>query len=87
MRTVPNHLSSDRPRGEYEALCSVCGVRWLSSQLRRDASGRWCCPDDYKPGDDSVSLSRANAQGARSSRQRPQRQGPPPEPTKVYTPS
>lgn len=50
--------------GDSTAHCSYCGVRWLRSELVRDASGRFACPDDVK-GRDEVTLDQANAAAAK----------------------
>lgn len=72
MRTIgrkwPVGIGPDR-----QATCSYCGVQWLRSQLRRDASGNLACPDDA-PGLDVVSLSEGNARLMRS--QAPRYAGP-----------
>ena len=63
MRTIKRHLSRRRPRGDYEALCDLCGVMWHRSKMRKDAAGRLRCPDDIR-GRDPVTLARLNAEAA-----------------------
>lgn len=66
MRTLPRSWKG-RPRGDYAALCSICGVPWPRSRLVKKADGLFYCPDDVR-GRDAVTLSRLNAER----RQRPQ---------------
>lgn len=49
------------PKGDFESLCSICGVACARSKLRRKADGMYYCPD-CQPGRDAVTLSRLNAQ-------------------------
>lgn len=46
-------------------MCDYCGVYWMRSRMRLDASGYYACPDDQS-GRDAVTLSRQNAEGGRS---------------------
>ena len=62
MQTVGRKMPKDR-RGQKVAHCSYCGVRWYSGDLRRDASGKWVCPDDIG-GRDTATLDALNAEGA-----------------------
>lgn len=63
MRTIGKRWPSSAPRGDYQAECSYCGVRWLRSLLRRDRSGNLTCPDEGR-GRDAVHLSELNAHHA-----------------------
>jgi hypothetical protein len=45
MRTIGRRRPSDS-RGDYPALCDLCGVKWWRSQLSRGAGGLLVCPDD-----------------------------------------
>lgn len=58
------------PKGDFESMCSICGVACARSKLRRKADGLYYCPD-CQPGRDAVTLGRLNAQ------QRPTRQREP----------
>ena len=60
MRTIGRKRPASSPRGDTRAMCSYCGVEWLASQLRRDRSGNWYCPDEGD-GLDKKSLDEANA--------------------------
>jgi len=55
------------PRGERKVRCDYCSMMWLRSACRRDAAGLLACPDD-QAGRDVVTLDRANAAGALSTR-------------------
>jgi hypothetical protein len=46
MSTIGDHWPSDAPRGDRPAMCDYCGVYWPRSQLRKDAEGKWACPDE-----------------------------------------
>lgn len=46
MRTIGRHWPKDAPRGDYPALCDICGVKWRRSQLYRSRSGLLVCPQD-----------------------------------------
>lgn len=48
------------PRGDFESMCSICGVACARSRLQRKADGMYYCPD-CQPGRDAVTLSRLNA--------------------------
>lgn len=61
MRTMPRRYPFPAPRGERRRMCDYCGIVWYQSQLRKDASGFYACPDD-QAGRDTVTLDRANAQ-------------------------
>lgn len=61
MRTIPRRYPFPAPRGERRYTCDYCGMKWYISQLRRDASGFYACPDD-QDGRDTVTLDRLNAQ-------------------------
>lgn len=63
MRTIGRHVPKDRPRGDYEVLCSYCGVVWYRSKLRLDRAGNLACPNEG-PGRDVVTLSELNAAAA-----------------------
>ena len=58
-RSLPRNWRN-APRGDFETLCSICGVAWQRSKLVRKADGLLYCPDD-KDGRDAVTLSRLNA--------------------------
>lgn len=58
-RTVSRRRPSSSPRGDTQAICSYCGVRWLRSQLRMDRAGKLACPDER--GRDVVTLTEGNA--------------------------
>jgi hypothetical protein len=65
MPTIGRHWPRSAPRGEYTALCDVCGVLYRRSQLIRKPGGGLACSgpgtlDDAR-GRDEVELSRANA--------------------------
>lgn len=68
MRTVGRKRPSGSPRGDVQAECSYCGVRWYLSQLRRDRSGNWYCPDEGD-GLDAKSLDEENAANSLHRRQ------------------
>lgn len=70
MRTISRHLPRNRPYGDYEVRCDLCGVTWYRSQMRKDRAGRLRCPDD-REGRDPVTLSELNAAAAA----RPPRRG------------
>ncbi len=55
------------PKGDFESMCSICGVACARSKLRRKADGMYYCPD-CQPGRDAVTLSRLNTEGARPPR-------------------
>ncbi len=67
MRTIGKKWPSMAARGDRQAMCSICGVQWLRSQLMRTESGLLACPDE---GDerDELTLSRLNAEGAAARR-------------------
>ncbi len=46
MRTIGRRWPRDAPRGDYPALCQICGVKWRRSQLTIGAGGLLVCPDD-----------------------------------------
>lgn len=50
-------------RGQYPAVCSVCGVPWPRSKMQRTMGGLLVCPDDRGP--DSATLDRLNARAAK----------------------
>jgi hypothetical protein len=75
MRTMPRKYPLPGPRGEHRRMCDYCGIVWYWSDLRRDAAGRWACPDD-QGGRDVVTLTRANAAGAASAVAKPGRSIP-----------
>jgi hypothetical protein len=54
--------------------------------MRKDGSGLWRCPDCYKPGDDPVSLQRANNARTPRGLNSPMVPGPPPESPTVFEP-
>jgi hypothetical protein len=72
MKTITRTWPSNAPRGDVQAKCDYCGVRWRRSQLRMDRSGLLVCPDEG-PGLDAVTLSEGNAALSR-------RRGPVPVP-------
>lgn len=49
------------PRGDFESMCSICGVACARSKLRKKADALYYCPD-CQPGRDAVTLSRLNSQ-------------------------
>lgn len=59
MRTIGKHWPR-RVRGDYPAICSICGVPYPRSSLVKKADGLWYCPND-RDGRDAVTLSRLNA--------------------------
>lgn len=61
--TVGTHKPKNLPAGARPARCSICGVLWYSNRLTRKADGQLYCPDDVR-GEDSVTLSEANARDA-----------------------
>lgn len=48
-------------RGDYQAMCGICGVMWPRSRLIRKSDGLLHCPDDAS-GRDIVECSRLNAE-------------------------
>lgn len=72
-------------------MCDICGVNWHRADLIRKADGLLYCPDDVR-GEDSVTLSRENAQAALERRGPKQREAdrmdkdPPEVPPPVYRP-
>jgi hypothetical protein len=44
--TIGKHRPASLPRGDYVAVCSYCGQAWYRSQLIREESGRFACPDE-----------------------------------------
>lgn len=63
MRTISRKWRKSLPRGDFQAMCDMCGVNWPRSKLIRKADGLLCCPDDAH-GLDVVSLAEGNAQAA-----------------------
>ena len=63
MLTIPRKYPGSAPPGERKVMCDYCGMAWLRSVCRRDASGFLACPDD-QDGRDTVTLDRINAQAA-----------------------
>ena len=57
MRTIGTKRPASSPIGDYQAMCSYCGVVWLRSELWKDEQGFLVCPDEG-PGLDQVALSR-----------------------------
>lgn len=60
-RTIGRHWPASAPRGDYAALCDVCGALYRRSQLVRSLDGTLQCSgagtnNDYGPG--FVELSR-----------------------------
>lgn len=64
MATIGRHWPKSAPRGDTQAICAYCGVRWRRSELRLDEAGNLYCPDEGS-GKDVVALSRENAARAR----------------------
>lgn len=60
MRTIGRHWPTKSPRGDYQAMCDICGAMWRRSQLTRKRDGYLYCPDDVR-GDDAVTLAEANS--------------------------
>lgn len=59
--TIPRRI---RPRrGDYRAMCDLCGMTWMRSDLFRDEDGFLRCPDDAD-GEATATLMRGNAEGA-----------------------
>ena len=48
MRTIGRRWPSNAPRGDYPALCDICGVKWRRSQLERMPCGLLACRLDYE---------------------------------------
>jgi hypothetical protein len=46
MATIGDHWPGDAPRGDRPVMCDYCGVYWPRYQLRKDAEGKWACPDE-----------------------------------------
>jgi hypothetical protein len=65
MRTIPNRIRSNWPKGTYQARCDYCNAQYMRHQLRRNEAGFLACPDDRK-GRDEVQLTRMNAEHAAS---------------------
>ncbi len=63
-KTITRHWPKKAPRGDFQQICSYCGVQWRNSQLVKDRSGLWACPDDVR-GRDTVTLDEGNATYAR----------------------
>lgn len=53
------------PRGDFESMCSICGVACARTKLRRKADGLYYCPD-CQPGRDAVTLNHLNAESNRN---------------------
>ena len=69
MRTIGRKWPSSR--GDYQAMCDVCGVHWRRSQMARKEDGTLVCPDDAR-GRVAIDLDRANAESGRLARDRRQ---------------
>ena len=65
MRTIGRRWPVDAPRGDYQAPCSYCGVVWRRSQLTKDESGNYACPDEGA-GRDAAALAKGNARAAKA---------------------
>jgi hypothetical protein len=63
MRTLPNRINRNWPKGTYRAKCDYCGAAYMRHELRRNESGFLACADDRK-GRDEVLLNRLNAEHA-----------------------
>lgn len=66
MRSIPRNI--DR-KGEHLSQCSVCGVMWLRSSLRRGRDGLLRCENDL-PGRDDLTLAELTAARASALSQR-----------------
>lgn len=73
------------PRGDFESMCSICGVACARSMLRRKADGLYYCPD-CQPGRDAVTLSKLNAAAVPRPRERQPLDGGGIDPKGPYTP-
>lgn len=62
MRTIGRRRPANSPSGDFETICSYCGIGYLRSDLRRDRAGFLACADDF--GGDVVTISEKNAAGA-----------------------
>ena len=63
MPTITRHRPKSSPVGDYQAMCSYCGVTYLRSELWKDESGKLVCRDEGN-GRSDVALSRELAQDA-----------------------
>lgn len=63
MLTVGRKRPDSSPYGDTQGICGYCGANWYVSQMRKDRSGIWACPND-QGGRDEVTLSEANARAA-----------------------
>lgn len=62
-RTIGRHVPADRPRGDYECVCAICGRTDYRSRMTLSPSYLVVCADRcYEEG--AVALSEANAAGA-----------------------
>lgn len=52
--------------GDNVEQCRICWATWPLSELRRDASGAYVCPNDW--GKDALSLDRENRLLARKTK-------------------
>lgn len=58
MRTVGRRYTGN-VRGDYRRDCDYCGIEWHRSDLVKDSSGKYQCPDDR--GKSLLDLDRENA--------------------------
>lgn len=63
MRTLPNRINRNWPKGTYRAKCDYCSAAYMRHELRRNESGFLACADDRK-GRDEVLLNRLNSEHA-----------------------
>lgn len=65
MKTIPNKIRKNWPKGTYRACCDYCGAAFMRHQLVRKEGGLLACvPGGCYKGRDEVQLSRQNAEHA-----------------------
>jgi hypothetical protein len=66
MKTIPNRMPQNYPRGTYRACCDYCGAAYYRHQLRRQEGGLLACTgsNGCDKGRDATQLSRMNAEHA-----------------------
>lgn len=63
MKTIPNKIRKNWPKGTYRACCDYCGAAFMRHQLVRKEGGLLACvPGGCFKGRDEVQLSRQNAE-------------------------
>lgn len=66
MRTIPNKMPANYPRGTYRATCDYCGAAYYRHDLIRKEGGLLACKgsNGCAKGRDETQLSRMNAEHA-----------------------